>query len=355
MKDMTHRIAIGFGAFIALIIVMCVVAKVMMSGKEDAGASKNNSAMKTVSSENTVVSAEKTADGLEQSDDMDTSGVTAGDILTEPVASDEHSDTQNSGTMAGADTQKQDADTESRTPDNGSTSQPAADTSADTSSTAEGTSGQNAVRDGKKVVCIDPAHQIDPDYSLEPLGPGSSDTKISVTWGAEGATTGIREYKYTLELGLMLRDELESRGYAVYMTRTTNDVHISDVTRAKMANENADIVIHIHANASEDDTQRGIMTFYPSEDNPYSAKYSAESKKLSTAVLRCAAEATGAISRGVIDLDDQSSLNWTTIPVTHIETGFLSTPEDEAIMLTDEYKADMVQGIADGVDLYFGY
>lgn len=385
MNDTTHRIAIGFGAFIVLTLLMCVIAKVMISGKEDAGTSKQPAVEKTAVSTNEKTAKGPVAEksGTESADAGDagqTGTEPAGDKASENAAGSEASDALPSGNEAGQIAPSEDTagvpDTSPSRPDvnddEPAQSADASDNRADEPEICpqeDEDTEEPAVyvrtpdseieaidrpADGRKVVCINAGHQSKPDPTLEPLGPGSSKTKESVTWGADGATSGIREYKYTLEIALKLRAELEARGYYVYMIRETNDVRISDVTRARMANLNADIVIHIHANASDDHTQRGIMAFYPSEDNPYSSKYSAECKKLATAIVRGAQQTTGMISKGAIDLDDLSTLNWTTIPATHFEAGFLSTPEEEAIMLTEEYKSNLAAGIADGVDIYFG-
>ena len=56
----------------------------------------------------------------------------------------------------------------------------------------------------------------------------------------------------TLQVSLKLRDELQARGYQVYMIRETHDVNISNAERAQMAaNQGADILVRIHANGSD--------------------------------------------------------------------------------------------------------
>ena len=64
-------------------------------------------------------------------------------------------------------------------------------------------------------------------------------TKARVSTGTRGSSTGIPEIRFNLEF-FMLRDRLLQEGRVV-MTRDSHDVNISNVERAKIANEaNAD-------------------------------------------------------------------------------------------------------------------
>ena len=205
------------------------------------------------------------------------------------------------------------------------------------------------------IVCIDAAHQGKADISQEAVGPGASDTKYKVTSGATGTTTGGPEYIVNLSIAKKLKELLIERGYEVVMTREDHDVNISDASRAKLANESADIVIHIHCNADDTrDTMSGIMAFEPSENNTYvDAAVRVECARLGSCLLDKLAAATGAKNWGVIRNDNLTALNWTKIPASHVEVGYLTNPDEDRMLQTDNYQLVIAGALADGVDAFF--
>ncbi|MBR5377041.1 MAG: N-acetylmuramoyl-L-alanine amidase, partial [Lachnospiraceae bacterium] len=114
---------------------------------------------------------------------------------------------------------------------------------------------------GGRVVCIDAGHQRKQNSAQEPVGPGSSSTKMKVTSGTAGTTTGVPEYQLTLAVALKLQSVLQQRGYTVVMCRSSHDVDISNVERAQVANNNgAGAFIRIHADGSDNASAAGAST-----------------------------------------------------------------------------------------------
>ena len=207
-----------------------------------------------------------------------------------------------------------------------------------------------------KIIAIDAGHQRKGNSAQEPIGPGASATKPKVASGTHGNASGLNEYELTLQVSLQLRDELEARGYEVYMIRTTHDVNISNAERAQMAAAaGADILVRIHANGSDNTSISGALTMAPSNSNPYLTKsVISASQTLSRKIVDSFCAATGAKNQGVMSTDAMSGINWSTIPVSIVEMGYMTNRAEDLKMASASYQAKMVQGFANGIDAYYG-
>lgn len=207
----------------------------------------------------------------------------------------------------------------------------------------------------KKKIAIDAGHQASGNQEQEPIGPGAEEMKPKVSSGTTGIVTGVPEHILTLTVSLQLQSELAKRGYEVIMIRTSQDVNISNAERAKVANDaQADAFIRIHANGSKSVASKGALTMCMTPSNPYNGNLYADSRRLSENVLEHLCSTSGAIKNNIIETDTMSGINWCTVPVTIVEMGFMTNYEEDQQMQSSVYQAQMVQGIADGIDAYFG-
>lgn len=163
------------------------------------------------------------------------------------------------------------------------------------------------------VVTVDPGH-------------GGSDPGC----GEEGAL----EKDIVLPISLKLRDMLEEAGVTVIMTRQ-EDEHVSLDRRAIIANNaGSDLFVSIHCNSYEGEA-RGMDVYYHK---------SQPAKELAQAVLDQAAEL--GIRTREVQKNNYQVLWDTDMPAVLVETGFVTDPEEYALLRKEEYQEKMAQAIA---------
>jgi len=223
-------------------------------------------------------------------------------------------------------------------------------------STAQTSAEADTQEDTTYSVCIDPGHQgswVDMS-AQEAEAPGSSVRKTKSSAGTVGTTTGVCEYQLNLDIALLVRNELENRGYRVVMTRENNDTAISNSERAKLAaSSGCDITVRIHANGSEDSSVKGALAMIGSQSNPYVSSLYDDSYLLANDVLNSYCSETGFKNLGLQFTDDMTGINWSTIPVMILEMGYMTNPEDDLSMQDPVTRGKMVNGITEGIEKYF--
>lgn len=203
------------------------------------------------------------------------------------------------------------------------------------------------------VVVLDPGHSAIVAGGYEALGPGSSQLKSKDTSGTQGVATGVEEYKLTLNIGLQLRTLLQKRGFKVVMTRTNSKVALSCIDRAKIANKaHAGAYVRIHANGSDSSSANGAMTICTTRNSPYISSMYKKNKSLSNAVLNAYVSATGCRKEYIWETDSMTGNNWSKVPTTLIEMGYMSNPSEDRRMQQTSYQKKMVRGIANGIEDY---
>ena len=219
-----------------------------------------------------------------------------------------------------------------------------------TSSAAQSQTGSKGI-----IVCIDPGHETSEITDKEPNAPGSDVMKQKVSSGTYGDASGKNEYEVNLQVSMKLKALLEERGYTVVMTRTTNDVTLSNVDRAKIATAaGANIFIRIHCNGVDDSSVKGVLCYEPSSSNPYlSSEVIAGSQRLATLLRDNQCAVTGQRAIDNLTGDDMTGINWATMPVSIVEMGFMSNSDEDLFLASDTGQNEIAQGLANGVDAYF--
>lgn len=234
------------------------------------------------------------------------------------------------------------------------------ETQFETEAVSEEEQTENAESQTEKImVAIDASHQgADADLTEEePVGPGSETMIKGFSEGISGTATGLEENELNLEVATKLKDILEERGYEVFMTREDADTQLSEVERAELVNaSDAQILISLHANGGDDSSERGACAQAPSYENPYitDTDLVKKSNALGDIVLQAYCDKTGLTDKGLYNIDSRAQINWSKIPVIVLEMGFMSNTEDDTYMAEDTNQQKMAEGIADGIDLYFG-
>lgn len=169
---------------------------------------------------------------------------------------------------------------------------------------------------------------------------------------------GVLEKDINLAIVLQMRDILQGYGAKVVLTRDT-DVELSDQcdnekvrgryrrdlnARLEAIQESdADLFVSVHANANSNPRRRGVECFY--------APKSAEGKILALSIqerLRPVAP---------IEQDAEPAaffvLRRNKVPAVLVEVGFITNPEERALLQSSEYQRKIAEGIVSGINLYY--
>lgn len=177
--------------------------------------------------------------------------------------------------------------------------------------------------------------------------------------GAE-SSNGITEEQINLKIALQLQKLLESSGSTVILTRsdensiyeldskTISQKKVSDIKkRVEIGNNSsADAFISIHLNKISQSQYSGWQTFYKTNDD--------NSKKLATSIQTNLNETISKDNKRVpLKLQNVYIMKHIEIPIALVECGFLSNPEEESKLITQDYQSTLAWGIYTGIMDYF--
>ena len=157
--------------------------------------------------------------------------------------------------------------------------------------------------------------------------------------GAKGGTSGILEKDYTLLFAKALEKSLKEKGARVLMVRD-KDTTIDNKDRVLWAiQQNPDLFISIHLNSSGRPTVRGTSTYY---------KHVAYST-LSHSILKQLLEIDDLVEFGHVGSFNFQPVQPTEYPSCLVEVAFLSSPEDEKMVLNAEFHKKIAKQVRHGV------
>ena len=178
--------------------------------------------------------------------------------------------------------------------------------------------------------------------------------------GGAVSSNGVSEAQINLNIALKLQNLLEQSGATVVLTRSDENA-IYDIdkktlrqkknsdlkNRVKIGNtSSADIFVSIHLNKIDQSQYYGWQTFYKNGNE--------QGKKLATCLQNNLNEAIQKENkRTPLKISDVYIIKNVEIPTTIVECGFLSNPEEEKQLQTDEYQNKLAWGIYNGIMDYF--
>lgn len=176
-----------------------------------------------------------------------------------------------------------------------------------------------------------------------------------VDGGVSGATSGVKESVINLDVVKRLSKHLVASGFAVTLTRSsdvglygvaTSGLKKKDMQKRKEIINNAkpSLVVSVHMNYYSLSTRRGAQVFYKNGDE--------NGKSLANSVQKSFNEMKSATRECSALTGDYYILNCSEYPSIIAECGFLSNPEEEKLLLTDDYREDIAYAIFKGVIAY---
>lgn len=209
---------------------------------------------------------------------------------------------------------------------------------------------------------MDPGHNganaANPGVINQQVPDGNGGTKACNTTGTS-TNAGYPEHEMTWQIATAVRDLLTAKGATVVLTRP-DDAGIGPCVneRAKIGNDvAADAVVSIHGDGAAPSSRGFFCIVTPLA--PGGAAVAEQSMTLATKV-RDGISATGVMPtanyEGADGIDpnraDLAGLNLSLRPTTLCELGNMRSDADVAVQTSETGRAQLAQGIADGVTAY---
>lgn len=148
--------------------------------------------------------------------------------------------------------------------------------------------------------------------------------------GAIGTNTRTTESELVLRVGLKLQKQLEAKGFRTYITRD-DDRYVDLYQRPNIANKlGADLFVSIHINAFSRASAQGIEVLYAEDSTRDNYGFARIMQDYLLSYLN-------RVDRGVVNRPRLVVLKNTMMPAVLAELGFLTNPEEEQLLIHNEY------------------
>ncbi|MCL2741592.1 MAG: N-acetylmuramoyl-L-alanine amidase [Oscillospiraceae bacterium] len=213
---------------------------------------------------------------------------------------------------------------------------------------AEGSSGATGLTATDSEGSVTPAHATGGGGKAD----GLEGARVFIDPGHGGNDWGTcygltYEKHVVLEIALRLGERLAEGGLVPCLSRT-EDVDVDYLKIADMANERGcELTLSIHINSMPGNPDyRGTETLY---SNGAGAGGSFTSKDLASIVQSNVHAAMGSYDIGIIEREGLAVLRLATIPTVIVELGFMTHEGDRGKLLSEEYRAMIVEALYDSV------
>lgn len=175
--------------------------------------------------------------------------------------------------------------------------------------------------------------------------------KLKDTSGSVGLISKKNEYEIAMDVTLKLKEILEKDGYTVVLTKDNVETPLSSIERAEIGNrENANLMIRIHCDSFSNSNAKGASMLVPKQRGYITKEISEKSIEYGKNIIEEYTKKTGLNNRGLQYRSDLTGFNWSKIPVVLLELGFISNPEEDKFLSSEENINTIAEGIKDGIE-----
>ena len=205
-------------------------------------------------------------------------------------------------------------------------------------------------KNGIKIV-LDPGHSKNPGTEKEKISPDSDEMKLKDTSGSVGLISKKSEYEIAIDVTLKLKELLERDRYTVVLTKDNVETPLSSIERAEVGNrENANLMIRIHCDSFSNSSAKGASMLVPKQRGYITKEISEKSIEYGKNIIEEYTKKTGLNNRGLQYRSDLTGFNWSKIPVVLLELGFISNPEEDKFLSSEENINTIAEGIKNGIE-----